>query len=162
MNEAQILCEQIRGGNSHVELLRALEGLDGKRAGRTVAGAPHTIFQILHHLIYWQDITRARLRGEAPSPPRSALLGWTAPPAPRDDAELEAALAHLAEGLHDIAAMVRTPGFDFDRVVRPETRTTAREEVHMIAGHNSYHLGQIVLLRQALGAWPPPRGGDTW
>jgi hypothetical protein len=22
--------------------------------------------------------------------------------------------------------------------------------------------GQIVLLRRQLGAWPPPRGGDTW
>jgi len=28
--------------------------------------------------------------------------------------------------------------------------------------HNSYHLGQIAMLRQALGAWPPKGGGDTW
>ncbi len=25
--------------------------------------------------------------------------------------------------------------------------------------HNSYHLGQIALLRRSLGAWPPPGGG---
>jgi hypothetical protein len=24
------------------------------------------------------------------------------------------------------------------------------------------HLGQVVLLRRLLGAWPPPGGGDTW
>ena len=34
--------------------------------------------------------------------------------------------------------------------------------LHTIASHNSYHLGQIVLVRQLLGAWPPPGGGLTW
>ena len=28
--------------------------------------------------------------------------------------------------------------------------------------HNSYHVGQIILLRRLLKAWPPPGGGDTW
>ena len=31
-----------------------------------------------------------------------------------------------------------------------------------VAAHNSYHVGQIALLRRQLGAWPPRRGGDTW
>lgn len=26
-------------------------------------------------------------------------------------------------------------------------------------GHNAYHLGQVVMLRRILGAWPPPDGG---
>jgi uncharacterized damage-inducible protein DinB len=30
------------------------------------------------------------------------------------------------------------------------------------AVHNSYHLGQIVLLRQRLSIWPPETGSDTW
>jgi hypothetical protein len=28
--------------------------------------------------------------------------------------------------------------------------------------HNSYHLGQVVQVRQALQAWPPKTGSDTW
>jgi hypothetical protein len=36
------------------------------------------------------------------------------------------------------------------------------EMLHTIAGHNSYHVGQVVLLRQLLAAWPPPSGGLTW
>jgi uncharacterized damage-inducible protein DinB len=31
-----------------------------------------------------------------------------------------------------------------------------------IIAHNSYHTGQIALLRRQAGAWPPERGGDTW
>ncbi|GAC1419193.1 MAG: hypothetical protein NVSMB62_11680 [Acidobacteriaceae bacterium] len=30
------------------------------------------------------------------------------------------------------------------------------------AAHAAYHLGRVVLLRQMLGAWPPPAGGFTW
>jgi uncharacterized damage-inducible protein DinB len=28
--------------------------------------------------------------------------------------------------------------------------------------HNSYHFGQIAMLRRVLGAWPPRGGGDSW
>jgi uncharacterized damage-inducible protein DinB len=28
--------------------------------------------------------------------------------------------------------------------------------------HNSYHVGQIAMLRRMLGLWPPRTGGDTW
>jgi uncharacterized damage-inducible protein DinB len=31
-----------------------------------------------------------------------------------------------------------------------------------MASHNSYHAGQVVVLRQLLGSWPPPSGGLTW
>lgn len=28
--------------------------------------------------------------------------------------------------------------------------------------HDAHHLGQVILLRRMVGAWPPPGGGDTW
>ena len=39
---------------------------------------------------------------------------------------------------------------------------SALELLWGLSAHNSYHAGQIVVIRQALGAWPPPTGGDTW
>jgi hypothetical protein len=36
------------------------------------------------------------------------------------------------------------------------------EILHAIASHNSYHIGEAVVLRQILGKWPPPSGGLTW
>ena len=32
----------------------------------------------------------------------------------------------------------------------------------LVATHNAHHLGQVILLRQLLGAWPPPAGSWTW
>ena len=162
MNEREALREHLYGVNSHLHTLHALEGLDPSAAGERVAAAPHTIFQILHHMIYWQDITLARLRGENPERPTSVALGWETPAGPEDGSDWEAAVACLAEGLRAFEGMLGDPEFDLDGVADPVRSQTAREEILMLQAHNSYHLGQIVMLRQELGSWPPPRGGDTW
>ena len=31
-----------------------------------------------------------------------------------------------------------------------------------MVAHNSYHVGQIAMIRRILGPWPPRDGGDTW
>jgi uncharacterized damage-inducible protein DinB len=162
MNERQALRAQLHGTNSHLHLLHALEGLSPRLAGKRLDGAPHTLFQVLQHMIYWQDITLARLRHEQPERPASSELGWQSPEAPEDASDLEGAIACFAEGLRAFEQLLQDEGFDLDGVADRERGTTAREELLMIQGHNSYHLGQIVTLRQRLGAWPPPRGGSSW
>ena len=162
MNEREALAAQLYGESSHPHVLHALEALDHEQAGRKVGHSPHSILQILQHMTYWQDISLARLNGEAPPSPKSAALGWTAPDAPEDESEWQAAIACFAEGLRALEARARDPELDLDQRVQLDRRVTAREELLMILGHNSYHVGQIVLLRRALGTWPPPRGAVTW
>lgn len=162
MNEREALASQIYGTSSHKHLLHALEGLAPELAGRKVGRSTHTVFQILQHMTYWQDISLARLGGDPPPRPKSAALGWTAPEAPEDESDWQAAIACFAEGLRALEARALDAQLDLGALVQPDRNVSAREELLMITGHNSYHLGQIVLLRQELGAWPPPRGGDTW
>jgi uncharacterized damage-inducible protein DinB len=162
VNEREALAVQLYGTPSHKHALHALEGLDFALAGRKLGRASHTIFQILQHVTYWQDISLARLSGDPPPRPSSAALGWTASDAPEDESEWQAAIACFAESLRALEARVLDPELDLDAVVQPDRGVTAREELLMTQGHNSYHFGQIVLMRQELGSWPPPRGGDTW
>ena len=159
MNE-KILRELLYGVRSHVHVLHALEGLDPVLAGERVARSPHTIFQVLHHMIYWQEIALSRMRDESPPDPDSADEGWDFPEKPEDDSDWEAAVASFAESLRSVEALIADPQYDLDRTVGRDR--TALGEVLMVQGHNSYHLGQIVELRRQLGSWPPPKGGDTW
>lgn len=41
----------------------------------------------------------------------------------------------------------------------PGARGGTLAQLINLISHDSYHLGQIVLLRRLLGAWPPPSGG---
>jgi len=40
--------------------------------------------------------------------------------------------------------------------------STRRDVLWQTLVHNSYHVGQIAMLRRMFGAWPPRGGGDTW
>jgi uncharacterized damage-inducible protein DinB len=50
------------------------------------------------------------------------------------------------------------PAIDFP----PLAHYTIGDAIVHIAQHNSHHLGQVILLRQLMGLWPPPSGSWTW
>jgi len=162
MNDRDSLRELLYGVGSHVHILDGLDGLDPQVAGTMPGHGAHSIFQILGHMVYWQDIALARMRGERPPEPSTAAEGWLTPQAPEDESDWQAAIASLAEGLRSIEAMVADTSYDLDRALDGTKNRTGRGEVLMVQGHNSYHLGQIVELRRQLGSWPPPKGGDSW
>ena len=52
-----------------------------------------------------------------------------------------------------MADLVADPGVDpFARLPHGDGQTVLREAL-VLADHNSYHLGQLVVVRRALGAW---------
>ena len=154
--EAEGLVRLLDGTGAHASTGGSLEDLDEEQAAARPAGSPHSCHDILLHMVFWQDLFLARLE-ERPAPlPARAEDGW--PPAGRNrwtdtlgrfSRGLEAAKEHARED--DLASTL------------PDWRGIRRGEgLSILAQHNSYHLGQIVLLRRMLGAWPPPAGGDTW
>jgi uncharacterized damage-inducible protein DinB len=44
----------------------------------------------------------------------------------------------------------------------PLASYTVGDALIHVANHNAHHLGQVILLRQIMGSWPPPSGGWTW
>jgi uncharacterized damage-inducible protein DinB len=50
---------------------------------------------------------------------------------------------------------VEDPGLDLTAEIPHGEGRTYLRQVLLVADHNSYHLGQIVLVRRALGLWPP-------
>ena len=52
--------------------------------------------------------------------------------------------------------LVADPKTDlFAKIPWGDGQTILREAM-LVADHNAYHVGQIVTVRQALGAWQPP------
>lgn len=163
---ADALIRALSAEDAHVDPVRALAGLDADLAGRVpwaglapAAGrpsldAPYSIYQLLRHLVYWQDLLLRALRGEPVAWPRTAAEGWRAPQRPPSEAAWREAVARFLAGLREAQQRAR------ELAGRPEDPLL--RHVLVLALHNSYHLGQIVLLRRMLDAWPPPGGGDTW
>ncbi len=146
----------------HLAPRLVLDGLSTDLADRRVPGAPHTVSEIVAHMAFWQDWFRGRCDGTAGPMPASAALGWAAPGAGRWD-EVRAG---FLEGLDRLVTLGTAS--DRDRRIDPPIEfpplghyTVGDVLVH-VGAHNAHHLGQVVLLRQLLGAWPPPAGSWTW
>lgn len=156
MSDEPGLVRLLEGTGAHVAALDALDDLSEEDATAQPDGWPYSCHDLLLHIVYWQDLMLARMTGGPVSFPATAEAGW--PSAGRS--RWSDTVVRFERGLEAAKQQARTGDLD---APLPEWHGTRRGEgLALLAQHNSYHLGQIVLLRRVLGAWPPPGGGDTW
>ena len=148
---------------AHMAPAQAIEGLTGEQAAARSAGAPHSVVEIVAHMIHWQEWFLERCAGAAIPPVSTASLGWPAAGA-GDWATLRARFRDGLEQAVKVASdeTARARRLDPPIEFPPLANYTVGDAVTHMAIHNSHHLGQIVTLRQILGAWPPPEGSYTW
>jgi hypothetical protein len=138
--------------DAHLDFDAVLEDWPVRLRGVLPRGAPHTAWQLLEHLRICQgdilDFCRNPKYKEMPFPdywPRSA-----APPSPR---AWEKSLRIFRADRRAMQKLIANPRTDlFARIPWGTGQTILREAV-LVADHNAYHLGQLVLLRRLLGAW---------
>jgi uncharacterized damage-inducible protein DinB len=145
--------ELLRGGHAHLSFGKALAGLPAELRGRKAANLPHTIWQLLEHLRLAQWDILEFSRDEKHVSPDWPAGYWPQTEAPPDDATWEKSLDAFNRDLQAMQDLVADPKTDlFAKLPWGDGQTVLRE-VMMLADHNAYHLGQIVSVRQALGAW---------
>jgi hypothetical protein len=147
------LLELLRGGHAHLRLDKALADLPPDLRGAKAPGLPHTIWQLLEHLRLAQwDILEFSRDPKHVSPDWPAGY-WPKTEAPADDAAWEKSLESFHRDLQAMQDLVADPKTDLVAKLPWGDGQTVLREAMMLADHNAYHLGQIVSVRQALGAW---------
>jgi uncharacterized damage-inducible protein DinB len=147
---------------AYIPPARALEGLTPEDADRRLPGANHTIAEIVAHMDFWLNWFCTRCEGSGLPMVTSAADGWPAVapgtwPALRDSFLRSLERAAALDKPDRIDARV-TPPIEFP----PIAEYTVRDALVHAATHNAHHLGQVVLLRQLMGLWPPASGSWTW
>ena len=73
---------------------------------------------------------------------------------PPDEKAWGESVAGFQRNLQEMVRLVQNPRTDlFAPIPHGQGQTILREAL-VLADHNAYHLGQLVDLRRALGAWP--------
>ncbi|MBD1372981.1 DinB family protein [Hazenella sp. IB182357] len=154
------LIRSLTGEGAHVDSTDALLALSPELAGRPIEGNAFTIFQITDHMIYWQEYWAKWMEGEAPPLPKRAIDSFSTQVAPSDQTEWDNLVDTFHQGVKRAIAYANSkPLFE---PIPQKPKYTYYEFLQWTATHNSYHLGQIVVLRRMLDAWPSPSGGETW
>lgn len=153
----QTMSRALSGKDAHVEAANVVAGLDWRLAGSRPDGVPHSLFQLVNHMIYWQEWVVKWLDGKRPRAPKHAAGGWPGKVSPAGKSDWERTVRRFRKALDALERRSRKT----DPLSR-RGKMTRLEMLHLIGSHTSYHIGQVALLRQQLGAWPPPSGSVTW
>jgi uncharacterized damage-inducible protein DinB len=165
---SRALTELLHGQGAHADPVACIEDLSPELAARSVQGFPHSIGQLVFHMNYWMDYELRRIRGERPGYPEHASESFPPVPSPADPQDWDRLRKRFAELLGDYATLANSAPEEIRRQIETvhqgDTQIAGSLEAVLwqMVAHNSYHTGQIAMIRRVLGAWPPRGGGDTW
>jgi hypothetical protein len=147
----------LKGGGAHLKFDKAIAGLLAGLRRAKPPGVPHTPWRLLEHLRIAQwDILEFTRDPKHVSPPFPEGY-WPAGDAPPNDAAWDQSVAAFRADLKAMQDLVADPATDlFTPLPHGEGQTVLREAL-LVADHNAYHLGQLVVVRRLLGAWDEER-----
>jgi uncharacterized damage-inducible protein DinB len=116
---------------------------------------------------YWMDYEIKRIADEAPPYPERASLSWPTEAAPASEKDRSNAKVTFGALLRKLSNLAQSPPGALAHEVKPmhpghtKMASSLFSVLWQTLAHNSYHTGQIAVIRRCLGAWPPRAGGDT-
>jgi hypothetical protein len=143
----------LRGGHAHVGFKNAVAGMPATLQGKKPRGAPYSPWQQLEHLRICEWDILEYIRNPKHVSPAWPAEYWPAPAPPVRGAWAKSVRAFEA-GLRALIKMAQDPSKNLlARVPADPDGPTILHELLLVADHNAYHLGQLIVLRRMLGAW---------
>lgn len=149
----QQLAKALDWREAHADLAAAVSGFPTELRGRVPQGLTHSGWQLLEHIriALWDICEFCRnARHKSPQWPEGY---WPKTPAPPDEAAWEHSIQAINQDLEGMRKLITDPKHDLFAAIPGGSGQTLFREALLIADHNAYHLGQLVLVRKALGAW---------
>ena len=161
------LIELLYGKGAHANPIASVQGIPAELASRRLQGYPHSIFQILSHLNFWMEYELHRIKQADPPYPAHAGESWPSHSSPVSGGDWKQAEARFVALIGKLAALALSDPEFLNREVKATHAVHSQQSSSVLAVlwqtavHNSYHVGQIVLLRRLLNSWPE-QAVDTW
>lgn len=143
----------LSGGGAHLDFSRAFANLPAELRGVQPPGIPYSPWQLLEHMRIAQWDILAFSRDATHVSPQWPEGYWPPSVVPPDAEAWDRSQASFLSDLEAMQALIRDPAHDLFAPLRHGQGQTLLREALVLADHNAYHLGQVVVVRRALGAW---------
>jgi len=143
----------LRGGQAHAKFEDAVKGFPLDRIGMRPEGAPHSAWELLEHMRIAQNDILLFSKSAKHVSPKWPEGYWPTDPAPMRKTQWKQSVEAFHADLAAFEKLIMDPKKDLDAPFPWGDGQTLLREALLIADHNSYHLGQLVLVRRLLGAW---------
>ena len=147
------LVELLEGGHAHVTFEDAIADWPPQLRGAKPSGQPFTPWRLLEHIRISQwDIVEFTKSAKHVSPEWPAGY-WPSGDAPPDAAAWDTSVAQVERDIRVMVRLVADSKTDvFARIPHGTGQTVLREAL-VLADHNSYHVGQLLVLKRLLGLY---------
>ncbi len=147
------LTKSLGWGEAHVDWKKAVADFPAKHRGTRPPGAPYSAWELLEHArIAQKDILEFSRNPKHKSPDWPSGY-WPKTPAPPNDAAWQKSIEEFERDSEAVGKLVLDPKIDLLAPIPGSSGQTLLRELLLLVDHNSYHLGQLVLVRKLLGAW---------
>ena len=147
------LLYMLKGGGAHAKFEDAIVGIPARVQGKRVPNSPHTAWMLLEHIriAQWDILDFSR------NPKYKSMEWpkdyWPATEAPPTADAWNKSIKAFKKDLKEMYDLVADPKTDLYKAIPWGDGQTVLREALLVADHNAYHLGQMVMLRRLLGAW---------
>jgi len=146
------LVELIRGGSAHVDVKSALADFPADKRGIKPDGAPYNAWQLLWHMNFTLHDLLEFCTNPKYLTPKWPDDYWPKDEQPPSETAWDATVRSVEADLAAFEEMAMDPAQNMYATIPWGDGQTVLREVLLAADHNSYHLGQIVLLKKQLEA----------
>ena len=152
MDQKAIIRKQLlfalRGGNAHVPIKRAITNFPLDKINEKLPEFEHSPFQLVDHLRRAQlDILNFIEDKDYKSP--DWPIGFWDDSGKADKEQWEKTVKDFFAGIDKMEKFVKDDKVDLFANLPHAPQYTIFREVLVLAGHNSYHLGQLMLMKKA-------------
>jgi hypothetical protein len=158
MPVATLLSEQLAKllswEEAHVSFDAAVGNLSVPLQGKQPAGLPYSPWQLLEHL----RITQHDILEFCRNPEYTELSWpddyWPSSPLPGTPTAWDDSVSEFRRDRVALQHLARDPTIDLEARIPHGTGQTYLRELLLAADHAAYHVGELIVVRRLLGAWP--------
>lgn len=147
------LIHVIEKGNAHASLDKALQGVPFSLLGERPHNLPYSIWQLAEHIRIAQwDILEFSKSAKHVSPKWPDEY-WSAETKPSSEAAWKKCVDAIKSDRKEFIDLIKNAGDDLYKPFKHGDGQSLLKEALVVADHNSYHTGEIVIIRRLLNAW---------
>ncbi|MGH2563663.1 MAG: DinB family protein [Ginsengibacter sp.] len=152
-NLVENLVDLIEKGNAHTSLDEAVKDIAFSLLGEKPGNLAYSIWQLVEHIRIAQWDLLEFSRNEKHLSPKWPDGYWPEETAPESGKDWRECLRQIRADRKSFIELLQNAGDNLFKPFSYGTGQSLLKEALVLADHNSYHTGEIIIIRRLLNAW---------
>jgi len=156
-SEIDILIENLEDllnkGNAHVSFDKALDNISFELLDKRPGGLPYSIWQLAWHIRAAQQDILEFSRNPKHISPKWPEGYWPSELKPNSEKEWKSCIQQIKSDRKEFVGLLKHAGNEIYKPFEHGSGQSLLKEALVLADHNAYHTGEIIIIRRLLNDW---------